>query len=98
MKRGLHRSGIRKQIATFICRVADRERRRIVSSVPERGDGVLVVQSIGAVALFLPVVRGMARRERYMLSNLLMPIGFAALLSGNLTMVVSSWLIILFAL
>jgi di/tricarboxylate transporter len=96
MGRGLHRSGIPEQVATFILRVAGREQRRIVSTV-SLSVGALsgFMQNIGAVALFLPVMRGIARREQYPLSSLLMPMGFAALLGGNLTMVGSSSLIIL---
>lgn len=96
MGRGLHRSGIPDQIATSILRVAGRERRRIVSTV-SLSVGTLsgFMQNIGAVALFLPVMRGIARREQYPLSSLLMPMGFAALLGGNLTMVGSSSLIVL---
>lgn len=96
MGRGLYRSGITDQIATFILRVAGRERRRIVSTV-SLSVGTLsgLMQNIGAVALFLPVMRGISRRQQYPLSSLLMPMGFAALLGGNLTMVGSSSLIIL---
>lgn len=94
--RGLYRSGITEQIAALILRVAGRGRRRIVSTVSV-SVGVLsgFMQNIGAVALFLPVMRGISRREQYPISSLLMPMGFAALLGGNLTMVGSSSLIIL---
>ena len=96
MGRGLYRAGITEQIASFILRVAGRGRRRVVSTVSV-SVGVLsgFMQNIGAVALFLPVMRGVSRREQYPLSSLLMPMGFAALLGGNLTMVGSSSLIIL---
>ena len=96
MGRGLSRSGITKQVAALILRVAGRGRRRIVSTV-SMSVGVLsgFMQNIGAVALFLPVLRDISRREQYSISTLLMPMGFAALLGGNLTMVGSSSLIIL---
>lgn len=96
MGRGLSRSGITEQVAGLILRVAGRGRRRIVSTV-SMSVGVLsgFMQNIGAVALFLPVLRDISRREQYSISSLLMPMGYAALLGGNLTMVGSSSLIIL---
>ncbi|MFP4229472.1 MAG: SLC13 family permease [Salinivenus sp.] len=96
MGRGLSRSGITEQVAALILRVAGRGRRRIVSTV-SMSVGVLsgFMQNIGAVALFLPVMRDISRREQYSISSLLMPMGFAALLGGNLSMVGSSSLIIL---
>lgn len=96
MGRGLQRAGIPDRMADFILRVAGRERRRIISTVSlSVGTISGFMQNIGAVALFLPVMRGIARREQYPLSSLLMPMGFAALLGGNLTMVGSSSLIVL---
>lgn len=96
MGRGLYSAGVTEQIAALILRIAGRERRRVVSTVSV-SVGVLsgFMQNIGAVALFLPVMRDISRREQYSISSLLMPMGFAALLGGNLSMVGSSSLIIL---
>ncbi|MBW2534098.1 MAG: SLC13 family permease [Deltaproteobacteria bacterium] len=53
------------------------------------------MQNIGAAALFLPSVLRIARRLELSASRLLMPMGFAAILGGTLTMVASGPLILL---
>ncbi len=52
------------------------------------------VQNIGAAALFLPGVLNIARRGKIPASSLIMPIGFAAILGGTLSMVGSGHLIL----
>lgn len=96
MGRGLHKSGITDSIAGFILRVAGTGKRRIISTVSVTV-GVMsgFMQNIGAAALFLPVLMVISRREKISISSLLMPMGYAALLGGTLTMVGTSSLIIL---
>lgn len=96
MGRGLYRAGITEKIADFILHVAGRGKRRILSTISVTV-GVLsgFMQNIGAAALFLPVITGISKREKIPVSNLLMPMGFAALLGGTLTMVGTSSLIVL---
>jgi di/tricarboxylate transporter len=96
MGRGLYKSGITETIAQFILRVAGEGKRRIISMVSITV-GLLsaFIQNIGAAALFLPVMMGISKREQISISSLLMPMGFAALLGGTLTMVGTSSLIVL---
>jgi di/tricarboxylate transporter len=96
MGRGLFRAGITERIASFILQVAGKSKRRILSTV-SLTVGVMsgFMQNIGAAALFLPVMTGISKREKIPISGLLMPMGFAALLGGTLTMVGTSSLIVL---
>lgn len=96
MGRGLYKSGITEKIARGILRVAGQGTRRIISTVSVTV-GVMsgFMQNIGAAALFLPVMTGISKREQIPVSRLLMPMGFAALLGGTLTMVGTSSLIVL---
>ncbi len=96
MGRGLYKSGITETIAQFILRVSGKGTRRILSTVSV-SVGLLsaFIQNIGAAALFLPVMMGISKREKISISSLLMPMGFAALLGGTLTMVGTSSLIVL---
>ncbi len=96
MGRGLFKSGITDRIAGFILGVAGRSESRIRSTVSATV-GVMsgFMQNLGAAALFLPVMTGISRRENIPVSNLLMPMGFSALLGGTLTMVGTSSLIVL---
>jgi len=96
MGRGLYKSGITEKIANFILRVAGKGRRQIISTVSVTV-GLMsgLMQNLGAAALFLPVMTGISKREKISISSLLMPMGFAALLGGTLTMVGTSSLIVL---
>src|SRR5690554_6072616 len=53
------------------------------------------MQNIGAVALFLPVAKKIGKNTAVSSRRLLMPINFAGILGGTLTMIASSPLIIL---
>jgi len=52
------------------------------------------MQNIGAAALFLPGIKNIARRGKIPASALVMPIGFAIILGGTISMVGSSSLIV----
>jgi di/tricarboxylate transporter len=54
-----------------------------------------LIQNIGAIALFLPGILNISRRSKISPSELIMPIGFAAILGGTLTMVGSGPLILI---
>lgn len=53
-----------------------------------------VIQNIGAAALFLPSIIDIARRMKMSASIFIMPVGFAAIIGGTLTMVGSGHLIL----
>lgn len=53
------------------------------------------MQNIGAAALFLPGTLEISRKTKIPVSQLVMPIGFAAILGGSLTMVGSGHLILI---
>ncbi|MCC5913390.1 MAG: SLC13 family permease [Balneolaceae bacterium] len=53
-----------------------------------------VIQNIGAAALFLPSIIDIARRIKVSASVFIMPVGFAAIIGGTLTMVGSGHLIL----
>jgi di/tricarboxylate transporter len=54
-----------------------------------------LIQNIGAAALFLPGILNISRRAKIPASTLIMPIGFAAILGGTLTMIGSGPLILI---
>lgn len=53
-----------------------------------------VIQNIGAAALFLPSIIDISRRIKVSASEMIMPIGFMAIIGGTLTMVGSGHLIL----
>jgi di/tricarboxylate transporter len=93
---GVDRSGIMAKVTRPILRVAGSSERRLVSLVSAAVGGISAfMQNIGAAALFLPALLRISKRTRIPESRLLMPVAFAAIIGGTLTMVASGPLIIL---
>lgn len=93
---GLDRTGVMHKVAAFIMQVGGTTERRIIPTVS--GTVGLIssfMQNVGAAALFLPVMSRISNRLNIPLSRLLMPMGFAAIVGGTITMVGSSPLILL---
>ncbi len=92
----LDRVGLMRDVATFIQRFGGRTERQLAAT-SAMSAGLLsgFMQNIGAAALFLPVLERIARRSGASLSRMLMPLGFATILGGSLTLVGASPLILL---
>lgn len=96
MGRGLDHTGVINRGVRPLLRIAGASRRRMILLL----SGTVAVissfmQNIGAAALFLPAIQRMSRQTSTPISQLLMPVGFAAILGGTITLVGSSPLIIL---
>jgi di/tricarboxylate transporter len=92
----LDRVGVMRQVATGLLRVAGASERRIIASSATAVGGLSAfMQNIGAAALFLPVMERIGERTGTPARRLLMPMGFAAILGGTLTLVASGPLILL---
>jgi len=93
---GLERTGVTSHLAAPIVRLGgDRPRRTLAACMLMVGVMSAFMQNVGAAALFLPVGLRVARINGLPPSRVLMPIGFAAILGGTLSMVGSSPLILL---
>ena len=96
MGAGIEATGLMNRVALVIIRMAgDNERKLCALSSAFVGSISAFMQNIGAVALFLPALLGISRKTRIPASRLLMPMGFAAILGGTLTLVASGPMIIL---
>jgi di/tricarboxylate transporter len=93
--RGIARAGLMDRFAGLVLRLAGNRRRRLIALI-SAAVGLLsgIIQNIGAAVLFLPAMRTIARRQGFPVSRIIMPIGFAAILGGTLTMVGSGPLIL----
>ena len=93
---GLEKSGLVKRLSLHIVRKAGNNPNRLVGLI-STSVGILsgFMQNIGAAALFLPAMVRIARTTGVSLSRMLIPVGFAAILGGTVTMVGSGPLIIL---
>ncbi|MFO7777125.1 MAG: SLC13 family permease [Nitriliruptoraceae bacterium] len=93
---GLDRVGVMRTVAAWLLKVGGSTERRILASTSLAvGSISAFMQNIGAAALFLPVVERISDRTKVPSSRLLMPMGFAAILGGTLTLVASGPLILL---
>lgn len=93
---GVERSGIMTVVAGFITkRVGVKEKNVMATTSTTVGLISAFMQNIGAAALFLPALKRISKNANIPASKLIMPMGFAAILGGTLTMVASGPLIIL---
>jgi di/tricarboxylate transporter len=93
---GLEKTGAMNRVARFILRIGGMGERRVTAIVSSTA-GIMsgFMQNIGAAALFIPVVNRISDHTRIPASRLIMPMGFAAILGGTLTLVGSGPLILL---
>ncbi|MDG5767209.1 SLC13 family permease [Balneolales bacterium ANBcel1] len=95
MGEGISRTGIMSRFSKAVLRKVGTGKTGILG-VFSLSVGTLsgVIQNIGAAALFLPSILDISRRIKISASELIMPIGFAAIIGGTLTMVGSGHLIL----
>lgn len=93
---GLDRTGIINKLVKPILKVAGNSEKRITILISATVAFISsFMQNIGAAALFLPALQRISKKKSIPLSNLLMPIGFACILGGTITLVGCSPLILL---
>jgi di/tricarboxylate transporter len=93
--RGIARTGIMGGFSKFVIQKAGTKRRNLIGW-PSLSAGVLsgLIQNFGAAVIFLPGIIQVSRSTKIPASSLIMPIGYAAILGGTLTMVGSGSLIL----
>ena len=93
---GLDKTGVMNQLTGPIIKLAGESEKRIVILVSGTV-GVIssMMQNIGAAALFLPATQRIAKRIGVSASQILMPMGFCAIIGGTLTLVGASPTILL---
>ncbi len=93
--RGIEKTGIMDRFSQLVLKKVHHDKTKIIVWT-FLAVGVLsgFIQNIGAIALFLPVILNIARKSKIPQYELIMPIGFAAILGGTLTMVASGPLVI----
>ena len=93
---GLDKTGLINKLVGPIVRLAGKSPSRIIVAISL---AIAVIssfmQNIGAAALFLPAIQRISKAMKIPISQLLMPIGYSAILGGTITLVGSSPLILL---
>ena len=93
---GMDRSGVMDRLTRPVMRIAGTSEKKLVLLVSGAVASISAfMQNIGATALFLPAVMRISKKSKLSPSRLLIPMGYAAILGGTLTLVASSPLIIL---
>ena len=85
---GLFQTGVAQLIGRSMTRVAGHSQVRLVVTIMLAAAGVAtVMNNVGATAVMLPVVVGLARQNSIRPSKLLIPLSFGALQGGLLTLI-----------
>lgn len=88
---GLARTGIAYQLSDWLIRTAGSSEPRLVALLMVCVAGLgSVMSSTGVVAIFIPVALSLAERLRISPGRLMMPLSFAGLMSGMLTLVATA--------
>ncbi len=87
VSRGLQSSGLVELLAGWLSRVGDRITLQVAALSVLVAVCSAFMNNVGALALFLPVAIRMARKSGNPPSALLMPIAFASLLGGMVTLI-----------
>jgi di/tricarboxylate transporter len=93
---GIDKTGVMLRLARTIIAIAGSSEKRLISVISSVV-GLLsaFMQNIGSAALFLPAMLRISKTTKIPPSRLIMPMGFAAILGGTVSMIGSSPLILL---
>jgi len=93
---GLDKTGVMNQVARPIIKFAGTSKARILVLISGTV-GIIssMMQNIGAAALFLPAAQRISKRVGVPSSQILMPMGFCAIIGGTITLVGASPTILL---
>ena len=91
LSEGVHRTGIINKLSVRISRVARGSESRLLTAMLVLTSGMAgIVNNTPVVAVFIPMATELADEHRISPSKLLLPLSFAAMLGGTLTLVGTS--------
>lgn len=92
---GVAKTGMMSRFSKWLLKRVGSDKKTVLGTL-SLSVGTLsgVIQNIGAAALFLPSIIDISRRIKVSASEMIMPIGFMAIIGGTLTMVGSGHLIL----
>jgi di/tricarboxylate transporter len=93
---GITTTGVMERFSDAILKKVGNDKNKIIGFLGlSVGTISAFMQNIGAAALFLPGTLDISRKTKIPATQLIMPLGFAAILGGSLTMVGSGHLILI---
>ncbi|EMA58412.1 SLC13 family permease [Halorubrum lipolyticum] len=88
---GVQRTGVVERLGVYLAEfTAGREFRALVATVCTTGPIAGFVNNTPVVAVFIPMVTGLAENSKLSPSKLLLPLSYAAILGGTLTLIGTS--------
>ena len=85
---GLFKTGVADILGKQITRIAGHSEPRLIAMIMLAcGTMSAFMNNIGAVAILLPAVMGIARQSQIPASRLLIPLAFSSLMGGNMTLI-----------
>jgi di/tricarboxylate transporter len=91
LSEGVRRTGVLQRVGTAIVRLArGRFGRQYAAVIGLAGGTAGLINNTPVVAMMIPMVMGIARKTKTSPSKLLMPLSFAAMLGGMLTLIGTS--------
>ncbi|MFB6123999.1 MAG: SLC13 family permease [Haloferacaceae archaeon] len=88
---GVQRTGIVERLGVHLARLTRGDEMRLLgATVGTTGVAAGIVNNTPVVAVFIPMITGLAERARISPSKLLLPLSYAAMLGGTLTLIGTS--------
>lgn len=85
---GLFKTGVADHIGSIILRLSGTSEARLITVIMLICGGMSAfMNNVGAVAVLMPAVIGIARETRIPVSKLLIPLAFSSLLGGKMTLI-----------
>ena len=91
LSEGVQRTGVVDRLGVVLARVTKGDERRLVgATVTTTGVAAGIVNNTPVVAVFIPMITGLAEKAGLSPSKLLLPLSYAAMLGGTLTLIGTS--------
>ncbi|WP_152040359.1 SLC13 family permease [Salinigranum salinum] len=88
LSEGVQRTGVVDRLGVTLARVTKGDERRLLAAtVGSTGVAAGIINNTPVVAVFIPMITGLAERAGLSPSKLLLPLSYAAMLGGTLTLI-----------
>ena len=91
LSEGVQRTGVVDRLGILLARITKGDERRLIgATVGTTGVAAGIVNNTPVVAVFIPMITGLAEKAGLSPSKLLLPLSYAAMLGGTLTLIGTS--------
>ncbi|WP_250137871.1 SLC13 family permease [Halorientalis salina] len=91
LSEGIQQTGIVERLGVYLARITNGDESRLLAAtVGTTGVSAGIINNTPVVAVFIPMISGLAERARISPSKLLLPMSYAAMMGGTLTLIGTS--------